>query len=42
MLIEALIQKNIQGFFFFFGGFGLEGVGCCALYSGIQVYIFIH
>ena len=35
-------EKNIQGFFFFFGGFGRAGVGCCALYSRARLYIFFH
>ena len=33
-------EKNIQGFFFFFGGFGQADVSSCAFYSRVMVYIF--
>ena len=43
MLKEAPTpKKNMQGFFFFFGGFGWAGVGSCAVYSRAMVYIFIY
>ena len=40
MRIDAPIQKKKYiTIFFFFRGFGLEGGGCCALYSRALVYI---